>query len=614
MATRDYLTTGDSEDNYTFDPDKITIGDEGATLKAQSGFVEEPLQFEETFTSDADFTYNSSLAEFTGGLVRQSDQTPSNSVLGALYTSSIDASWRTDGGSLTGTANGTPTISGGKLVCTGGSPILKGVYYSITNDGQAAIKFKYTPDYSGAPGGNINMVGIQEAAVNNNRMILTHSPSGDNFRITATNSTGTTFLLATTIGGSGVGLVSGTEYEIELNWDYVAGTIRLFLDGALHGTLSPGTWTFVANAARLYVGAMPSTYNVADASFDDVVFFSTVQHTSSYTAGYSLPANRYLASTVILPEFSDPTPGGIVSFDDFTTVETGAPRYTIKLDDGNFLYWTGVVWGDADGTYAQANTASEFDTNLPSLIGTATPQDVTIRSHFDDTNVQGSISNLLVDYTGQTEYYTDNPTLTPNDAIENLSDSSQVTDITAVAVTPTGSNLKYVLTINGTAKYWDGDSWEDSSGVAESNIYNELTETELVQLDIENNDALNIIWYFVSDGSVTACLSEWSITTSGTVDLKTIAGIFVNSDGSPVTDGEVRISPVGLTSNTVDNVQIGTTASTTATNSSSGAWSTTLVSNVRYIFAFYEGDTLIGKFIRNVSGTGEIEFDDLEEP
>jgi len=124
-------------------------------------------------------------------------------------------------------------------------------------------------------------------------MLLTHSPSGDTFRATIFDSAGAAILNIITIGATSVGLVAGVEYEIEVVIDSIAGTYRLFLDGVLYGTQTPGIWTRGVSASRFYLGASPAIYNTAQASFDDYIFFDNSQHTANYVPGYVSPDVLY---------------------------------------------------------------------------------------------------------------------------------------------------------------------------------------------------------------------------------------------------------------------------------------------------------------------------------
>lgn len=386
----------DTASDYTYDPTQIEfpVGEACSVLQGEAG------TFTQDFTSDTGFTYDSSLTEFTGGKVQQIDQRDADAVLGASYTSSKDANWAD--GSTTSTDVGSPVITSNKLDCTGNNST--GVYYDVTGYDAGTIKFKYTPNYTGNPPNNVDVVGLEQASGNNNRVGLTHSPSGDNWRFWANNSSGGAEATATQVGANGVGLVSGTEYEIEFSWDAGTGDVYVFMDGTLYGSINIGSWTRIEGSIRLYIGSNPF-YSKCDASFADVIYYDAVQHTTSYTPGYTVPENIYLTDLITLPSFTYTGVGSILSFTSFTTTEAGTPRYII-----NDEYWDGGAWSSSDGSYAQASTASDISTNL----GTANVADtIVFKLRFDDSNIISDVDQLNLGYTGET-YPTDNPTITAN--------------------------------------------------------------------------------------------------------------------------------------------------------------------------------------------------------
>lgn len=495
-TSTNYTEDFEDADGLTFDPDEVTVT--VVAGKAQIELSDNPSQtFNQDFSSSTGFTFDSDKTEFNAGVVRQKDTTPTDSRLGATYTSVTDASWNKDG-STTGTLNGTPTISGNKLVCTG----TQGVYYTATEDGTAAVKFKYTPNYTGGPPANINMITLWNGTNNNNRIALTHSPSGDTFRMTLNDNTATSVIAtATTIGAAGVGLVASTEYEIELNWDNSSGVVRLFLDGALYGTLSPGAWTHGTGTTRLYVGASPNIYDRAEADYADVVLFNTVQHTSGYTAGYSLEETIYVTDAVTLPIFSYSGAGSIQTFDAFSTTDTGSPRYTLN---GN--YWNGSAWVASSDTYATASSESDVNTNIAALTASDT---LTVKIIWQAANTpQMNTDDLTVTYTGQDGYVTTNPTVTIDTAITgNIKQWNSFTE----TATKTGSDeIQYILSDDGgtTYKYHNGTTWTTSDGTYSQSNTATVVNSNIGTFPITTDGMKIRLFLHSDDGTTTPAICE----------------------------------------------------------------------------------------------------------
>lgn len=528
----------DDAGNLDYDTNLIETVGSVTQLKLR---YEDVADFSEDFADDTDHVYDSAKAEFVGGLVRQKDQRPTDSVIGATYTSSKNASWP-DG--FTALENGTPTLSGGKLVCTGtqGLAYTGAAIAAVVTAG--AVKIKYTPNFSGAPPVNVNVFGlIQSGGGNNNRILLTHSPSGSpgNFRLWLNNSSGTAIYTATTIGGN-FNPVAGTEYELELNWDSVAGVVRLFVGGALWGTLTPGAWTRTGTCDRFFIGANAITYNRAEASFDDAVLFSTVQHTTAYAAGYTLPETLYDETAVTLPVLASPGVGTVLPRTTPTATLTGAPRFTIQGK-----YWDGADWADTDNTYAQATDLTTIATNFGSFPdeGYAT---IAVRAVFPTGNTQGSVDQFDMEL--EAEFYDQgNPRLVTNattlaDAIETFA---------AVAAAAGSDAVRFLFACaNGigmpeTFMYHDGANWVVSDETyAQTNTATEMN-TNLPTLDISTGKLVRFYIYLHSDDgtttpSITSITFQYSFYAAKSAASKCILhGWVTDHEDLPIEGATVQI-------------------------------------------------------------------------
>ena len=444
----------DNASNFTFDTTKIEIAGSIAqlnrTITSQS--------FTQTFSSSVGFSFDVTKAEFTSGVVQQLDQTPTNSVWGTLFDTK-DLNWNKSG-STTGTLNGIPTFSGGVMICTG----TQGVFYNYTTNATESHKFIYTPNYSGTPPTNVNLHTTWNGTNNNDRWLLTHSPSGTNLRFTLNNSAGATVIsLATAVAGWSP--VAGTDYEFEVVLDSVAGTARVFVDGVLLGTNSPGAWSRGGVSSRSYIGASPSVYNQAEGSFDDYLYFSDAQHSSSYTPGYTVPSTIYDSTNVDLPQFTH-TPGVIQAYTGVTSTESNSPRYTLQVGTNSFLYWNGTAWVSSDSTYTQASSIADVNANIGTLTNAVNSTQLTPRIHFNAGNTQMSVDNWVANYDGDSVYPTDNPEITQGSGIQ----VDEITEFSAIT-TQTGSDeVRFILNFNSADFYWDGASWSSSDGsFAQSN-------------------------------------------------------------------------------------------------------------------------------------------------
>jgi uncharacterized phiE125 gp8 family phage protein len=351
--------------------------------------------FTQAFTSDTGFTYTASEAEFTGGMVQQKDQRPTDATFYVPYTSDLDGAW--GGGVLTGTATGGASVSGGKLDLDGGT--LQYVTYSATGNAASTqtgcIRFDVTPAYSGSPASDRSMIIISTGATGLVNAVWIYHSSAGNLTYSLYNSAGASIASAVASAWSPT---ATTEYEIEINWDITTGANRIFVDGTQLGATNVNTGTRTAGDT-IKVGTNGLNSMSPDFKIDNLVVFSTVQHTANYTPGDAPYSYIYKATNVDLPDFEVDTGDGtldLLAYTAFTAISVGCsgiPKYTLEGK-----YWNGSAWVTSDDTYAQANTAAEVNTNIASLTAGNTTS-VTI--HFQDSNTQSCVDNLEIDYTAE---------------------------------------------------------------------------------------------------------------------------------------------------------------------------------------------------------------------
>ena len=441
--------------DFTFDIDKVELVGGQMKLKLQ----EAAQVFTEDFADDTGFTYTAAEAEFSAGVIQSKDKLPTNAVCAATHTTDQTLAMATFS-PLTGTLVGTPSFVTNVMSCTGlqGSRYTNAAIGAIA--GAGAIKFKYTPNYTTAPPANIDMVQLlRPTSGNHDRIGLTHSPSGNTIRLWLYNSSSTSIYVATAIGPAFTP-TAGVEYEMELNWDSTAGVVRLFINGALHGTKSPGAWSRNTTATELHIAGTARSYSRAEGDFSDVVLYSAVQHTAGYTSGYIVSESRYLETSVTLPVFTHTGVGTMLSYTGLTlTSETGAIRYQIKTDSGLYKYWNGSAWANSDGTYAQSNTSADMNTNLPALVDANGAISVYIKMILPAGTTQSSIAEFSLNHTGHTGYPA------TDEIVEGVSvaRTAGVNSIAANQIIPSGDSVGWFVLRNGLAFYWTGSVWASSS-------------------------------------------------------------------------------------------------------------------------------------------------------
>lgn len=380
----------DDPANYSF-PAEIEVTGGKGRLK----LIDYPgNDFIEDFASDVGFTYNSSLAEFVAGLVRQVDKRPANSIVAANFNSSLNANWGAIGFTgLTANLNGTPVLVGGKVDCVGSN----GIYYEDVMigalSGDFVAKFKYTPHYTTSPPSNVNLFTLSRTSGTTDVVAIFNSPSGNNLRVTANGLSASSFGVWTP--------TAEQEYTFEVIC--IGNQISLYVDDVQIGTaktITPAQGTLSVRAA---LGAHAAVYNVADGAFDDFILYSTAPQDENYTFEDTI----YLESDVVLPEMEYTGAGTLVAVTAFTTVFGGNPRIAFQIGrSGEWLYWNGSQWEANNDTYAEANDPATFEANATSL-----PVNGEIygqfKIYFEGSNTQGSFDNLSITLTAQIYSTTD---------------------------------------------------------------------------------------------------------------------------------------------------------------------------------------------------------------
>jgi hypothetical protein len=490
--------------NFTFDPLKIDVG---TLLQLKRTIV--AGSFTETFSSSTGFVYAATKAEFAGGTVRPTSQRPAGATFGVNFLSSINGNW--GNGSLVGVASGGASVSGGKLNLNGGTA--KYVTYqdqpSFDLPQIGAVRFKYTPNYSGTPSAAMCMFTIfTNTTTDVNTVALIHEPTGQ-LHIRTANTLGN-YIANTLLGLWNPS--SGTEYEMEVNWDFTAGATRVFVNGVQFGITTTTTGTR-ASATYLRLGSFNVVGSVvANFQLDDFIVFNSVQHTANYAPGYSVANNIYVESAVTLPEMVYTGPGHMHAVTGLTVVDSGNPRYTLQVGrSGNYLYWNGSAWVTSTRTHAQANSPADFVAHMASLpiLGEIYGQ---FEAYFTDSISQDYIDNLIVDATGDGPYDITEPSVIVNSGV--------LTDLLVAlsegtVVLPPNTYIKYVLNIDGVDTWYNSLTtlWEASSGVGASNTLAEIN-TNLATLDLSLGYTVKLKLYLGCDGNDTPSIVSNSLEYS----------------------------------------------------------------------------------------------------
>lgn len=453
------------------------------------------LDFLESFASDSGFTYDSAKSEFVAGKLQAKSQRPANATFGINYSVNQNATW--GDGNLAGILVGAgASVAGGKLTISGTTSFAYYASASNMNIQQVgAIKFKFTPSWSGNPSMQsflFNSGGTDSPY--KNQIAIFHTSTGGLY-VNARNNTGAI------IFSRGYGTwspIAGTTYEIEFNLDVTTGASRLFIDGTQFGVTETATGTRdLTDCTIVMIGnSATGTYGAAG-SYDDIIFYDAVQHTSNYTPGYTLPEYDYITNKVVCPEMHYTGHGTLQALTNFVATVTGAVRFTIQIGrSGVYLYWNGSAWATSNETYAQSNDKTTFLAHVAALDieGEVYGQFMVI---FPDSNSQCSIDEMTTTVTGQ-QYETGHA---------QTNDGFNVSAISAFiqsAVIPAGDSILYALYFNSKYYYWSGTAWAESDLTpAKLNTAAQI-DSNLASLTFAANATVYLYVYMASfDGTTT---------------------------------------------------------------------------------------------------------------
>lgn len=242
---------------------------------------------------------------------------PANVLLDAEYSngSSIDATY-VSAGSLTPSAtNASPGVTSGKLDLTANTS--QWVEYAPTAVESAtqtgAIRFRYTPNYSGTPTNPMEIVGIGNTGNSINQVVIEHFNDGSIY-FEMWDSLGSIIFSF----GSPYSAVSGTMDEFEFNWDITAGATRVFQNGTQLGATNTSTGSRTTSIGGLWVGTNPQlAANGSNFSITDLVVYDAVQHTTTFSSPIAPLGLGGPGQTGDMQEWQDSS-GTVLSFVDAT--------------------------------------------------------------------------------------------------------------------------------------------------------------------------------------------------------------------------------------------------------------------------------------------------------
>ena len=321
------------------------------------------------YTTEANYTFDSSVIEIIEGIAKLKNLTPTNETFYASYN--IDINGNRGLGVLTGTAVGGASVSGGKLDLAHGD--VRYVSYDANQNADSqqtgCVRFKVIFNYNGSPSTDNYLFSIMKDDEDGiNSISLRHRTSG---RIYAYIIDENNVLIGTTDLGYWYPIL-GQEYEFELNWDITLGEKRLFIDGILFSAKLSEFGTRSSDINLLRIGSNYSGATTSNFKIDDFQVFDTVQHTANYTP-VAIPETSYANDSPTVYKTLGDSVANIEEFISFAETlgvgNQGLVRYQLSDDGISWLYWNGSIWTTAG--VSDYNTDAECVANMLSFDATA---------------------------------------------------------------------------------------------------------------------------------------------------------------------------------------------------------------------------------------------------
>lgn len=341
------------------------------------------------FTTPADYTYNASVIEVTGGKASLINQQPTNIEAYHNFDNSFLNLWTFD---RAVTLQGTASISSNELLLNNNdvsSAKWNASGITMGAHGTAAVRIK--PNYSGAPTSNQFFYLHQNSAGGENLVTIYHQNASGAMRVQINDNTGASIISAAAAWGV-FNPVAGTEYEIKLAWNVDAGNTRLYIDNVQLGGANGATGTVDSTVDQLLIGSETFASNFVCTEFAS--FNERIVTAIDWT---SIPKTRFDITDPTIEVNADYFADALISMTETATKTGGEIKGIIKIGTV-WSYWNGSAWIASNETYAQSNTVSEINANITSAVTERKRINLRYFIHSDDGGFTPELDEIVFTY------------------------------------------------------------------------------------------------------------------------------------------------------------------------------------------------------------------------
>lgn len=483
--------------NYTFDGNLIEVNGGVAELKIVPSA---PSIENYNFDVPGDYTINSpTLSEISGGAFKLSTQPSGFSGLQWIPYNDQSGFDAQEGGAV-GSVTGLPTVSGGNLVLTPQANN-RFVDYGIGHSGggfnpvQFYVRFRFTPNFNGQPTVNQHLFSWVTGGQQYGDLIWKGpNPQGGRFfvQFVANNNVfeGPLYVSPSAFSGT-----AGVYTEIQLLVNYQAFSppqFAFWINGTYQGNFSTGGQSGGTVGYNLRVGASNGQLG-CNVLVDDVQVYNGLTALGNYTSPVVFNELPYTSTPVyadanlnLIDETLSNGLNNILTFVEASTTPANTEiKYNVSNDDGStWYYWDGANIVLSNGTFAQANDATTWASQLNAL-ETFVQGTEKLRLRFWLSSTDGLSTPELDNI--QASHDTIGYDVTNPDILTNISfNASTLTSFIDAVTNGGGDTVKYQLVLDGINKYWNGSAWVNGAGYAQTNTASEVNTNIGAFLNLTN--------------------------------------------------------------------------------------------------------------------------------
>lgn len=300
--------------------------------------------------------------------------------------------------------------------------------------------------------------------------------------------------------------------------------LLIYMDGSLAAStnVTDNLSATISHATNAQISGRAGANVVFVGTVDEVVIYNFTLTSGNVTSRY----NSGTGTEVLVGSYptDDPTilnatglvfTAALSGFTETATKTDSEIKYHVSDDDGvTWQYWTGSAWAVTDDTYAQANTAADVNTNIPTLASSGTFKFRALL-HSNDGSDSPMLDNINVAEA--------NTFSTTDDLYVDTKDAAQlsVSDVTAwltATITnnkPTNTDIRVLFSVDGRTNWltWSGSAWVAPASATTRTDATSVVDAQTNFASLELGSTLDVrVFLQTADDTVRPTVSNINVT------------------------------------------------------------------------------------------------------